>query len=53
MQAEIDNEEGGDIHIWNVHACGFHIASKLRRTGPIGKALVSQTRRELPIVEFF
>ena len=27
---EIDNEEGGAIHVWNVHACGFRIASKPR-----------------------
>ena len=29
MQAEIDDEEGGAINVWNVHACGFRIASKL------------------------
>ena len=30
MNAEIDNEEGGAIPAWNVHACGFHMASKPR-----------------------
>ena len=43
MHAEIDNEEGGASHVWNVHACGFCIASKPRAVGrmwPIGKALL-------------
>ena len=28
MHAEIDSEEGGAIHVWNVRACGFCMASK-------------------------
>ena len=30
MHAEIDNEEGGAIHVWNVHACDFRIVCKPR-----------------------
>ena len=30
MNAEKNNEEGGVIHVWNVHACSFHMASKPR-----------------------
>ena len=26
----LDNEEDGAIDVWNVHACGFRIASKTR-----------------------
>ena len=44
MHAEIDNEEGGAIHVWNVHSCGFRIAGQAARaagkTGPISKALL-------------
>ena len=43
MHAEIlDYEEGGAIHAWNVHACGFCMASKPRvgRRRPTGKLLL-------------
>ena len=28
IHAEINNEESGAIHVWNVHACDFHVVSK-------------------------
>ena len=43
MHAEIDNEEGGAIYVWNVHACGFLIASKL--CIPCKKTSLASSRR--------